>query len=234
MNKLGFSVIYTAEQQPSFYGELFEDMLDAGCDAIELHMPQHGTITDPAILRLIGQFSYRAIHTSDLYSPKKSGQELAYYQDLAQQIEAMSITIHPHTMDSWGWLARYFGDMVSLENMDCFKPYGKTPESLQTMTAELPGNRWTLDLNHIFTNDASMRALPDFYRKVGGPGQYHISGFCDEALPHTTLHTSNQDRIITSVATDAPVIIESLGRDDIHLFRSELAYVAAKLAEPIA
>lgn len=227
-NKIGFSVIYLPAQDNKFYTSLLEDMLAAGCRAIEVHVPHHNQIDAP-LIKLIRKFDYRAIHTSDLRSATENQEALTYYKELAQHIDAEAITIHPHTMQTWDWITDYFGDQTSFENMDCFKPFGKTPEDMQRIKSEHPAARWTFDINHVLTNDKSLGSIPDFYAKLGNPGHYHISGFKDESLPHTTLHTTHQDEVIDAITTDAPVIIESLGDEDIHLFRDEYDYVAERI-----
>lgn len=230
MNKLGFSVIYSATHDKQFYITLFRDMLSAGCSAIELHTPQHEALDDPDLLDLIKQFDYRAIHSSDLRSASEDSRVLSYYIDLAARIKAAAITIHPHTMEQWGWLAAYFGNIASFENMDCFKPFGQSPEDMKKILSEYPTARWTFDINHVFTNDAALQRVGDFYTALGKPGHYHISGFRDATLPHTTLHTTHQDSIIAAITTDRPIIIESLGTNDIHLFRKEYDYVIERLS----
>lgn len=229
MNPIGFSVIYSKRHDTQFYARLFRDMLDAGCSAIELHTPQYDELDASELLELIRSFEYRAIHTSDLHSPAEDKNTLAYYQELVRSIDAAAVTIHPHTMKSWGWVAEYFGDLASFENMDRFKPFGQSPEDMRRILDEHPTARWTFDLNHVYTNDPDLSRVSDFYEQLGDPGHYHISGFKDKALPHTTLHTTGQDSIIAAVATKKPIIIESLGSDDIHLFREEYNYVAARL-----
>lgn len=206
-------------------------MLTAGCAALELHAPQHDLLDNPELLRLIGQFDYRAIHTSDIHSPQEQHKVLAYYRNFAERINATALTIHPHTMQHWAWLRDYFGDKASFENMDCFKPSGKTVASMRAILDEYKDARWTFDLNHVFTNDSSMAEVPDFYAKLGKPGHYHISGFAGASLPHTTLSTTQQDEIILTVQNDAPIIIESLGAADIHLFQEEYDYVVERLAK---
>ena len=229
MNSIGFSVIYSKQHDTQFYTQLFRDMLAAGCDAIELHTPGHDLLDDPELLELIRNFKYRAIHASDLHSPAEDKNTLAYYQGLVRRIDAAAVTIHPHTMKRWGWIVEYFGDLASFENMDRFKPFGQSPEDMQRIISEHPTARWTFDINHVYTNDVSLSRVSDFYRQLGDPGHYHISGFRDEVLPHTTLHSSNQDIIIDAVTTKKPIIIESLGSDDIHSFREEYNYVVERL-----
>jgi hypothetical protein len=229
VNYIGFSVIYSLEQDEKFYATLLEDMLATGCRAIELHTPHHNEIESPILLKLINKFDYRAIHTSDLRSPSEDQEILLYYKKLAQRIDAAAITIHPHTMQTWDWVANYFGDLASFENMDRFKPFGKSPEDMKHIQEKCPTARWTFDLNHVFTNDSLLRSVPDFYTQLDNLGHYHISGFQDELLPHTTLHTTKQDAIIQAVATNHPIIIESLGIKDIHLFREEYDCVVKRL-----
>lgn len=229
MHQIGFSVIYSPERDEKFYVRLLEEMHAVGCRAIELHTPHRTKIDSPALLALINAFDYRAIHTSDLRSPSDDQDILVYYKEFAERISAHALTIHPHTMQKWRWLIDYFGDRASFENMDRFKPFGKSPEDMRRIKNEYPTARWTFDINHVFTNDATLRHIPDFYAQLGNPGHYHISGFQDESLPHTTLHTTRQDEIIHAVATNSPVIIESLGIKDIHLFRREYDYVAKRL-----
>jgi hypothetical protein len=230
MNEIGFSVIYSSERDKQFYSTLLNDMLEAGCSAIELHTPHHDRLDDPDLLRLIAQFSYRAIHTSDLHGPLQDSEALAGYRSLAQRIGAAAITVHPHTMEHWGWLADHFGDSVSFENMDCFKPFGQTPEDMARVLREHPSARWTFDTNHVLTHDESLASVPHFYDQLGDPGHYHISGFRDASLPHTTLHTTRQDGVIDAIATDAPIIIESLGIADIDQFRPEYDYVVKRMS----
>ncbi|QQG51196.1 MAG: hypothetical protein HZB75_01680 [Candidatus Saccharibacteria bacterium] len=178
---------------------------------------------------LIKVFKYRYIHSSDIHSSVENKDDLAYYEGLMGKINAMAITIHPHTMKSWGWVADHFGDLASFENMDRFKPFGGSVEDMQQIKSEYPMTRWTFDINHVYTNDSSLSRMSDFYELLGDPGHYHVSGFRDEALPHTTLCTTGQDKIIDAVATEHPIIIESLGSSDIHLFRQEYDYIVARL-----
>lgn len=227
--KVGFSVIYSSARDEPFYIGLLTDMLAAGCTAIELHVPQHDPLDNPELLQLIARFSYRAIHTSDIYSPQEQHKALAYYRNFADRIDAVALTVHPHTMQHWAWLQDYFGDKASFENMDRFKPTGKTVVDMRTILAEYKDARWTFDLNHVFTNDPSMAEVSDFYAQLGAPGHYHISGFADVSSPHTTLSTTRQNEIIHAVQNNAPIIIESLGIADIHLFQAEYDYVVERL-----
>jgi hypothetical protein len=230
MNRLGFSTIYTHEHDKQFYRKLLKEMLAAGCSAIELQTPGQTPLDDSELVDLLKQFGYRSIHTSDIHNPTDDADALAYYRELAQRIDADALTIHPYTMGHWAWLTNYFGELASFENMDRFKPFGRTPEDLVQVRNEYPTARWTFDINHVFTNDPSLASVTEFYEQLGAPGHYHISGFKDASLPHTKLYTTHQDAIITAVRTDAPVIIESFGPTDIEQFKREYDYIAERLA----
>lgn len=230
MNHLGFSTIYSTEHDKQFYRNLFKKMLKHGCTAIELQTPGYAQLDDPELVDLIRRFAYRSIHASDLHNPTDDAATIAYFQELAQRIDAAAITIHPYTMNHWTWLADYFGELTSFENMDRFKPFGQNPEDLARVRSEYPTARWTFDINHVFTNDPSLATVAEFYEQLGPPDHYHISGFKDASLPHTALSTTHQDTIIDAVKADAPIIIESFGLTDIEQFEHEYDYIAERLA----
>lgn len=227
MNKLGFSVIFSPKKDTQFYVQLLSGMLAYGCEAIEVHTPVHDTtVHDIDILSLLKKFPYRSIHASDIESYGHNKDEINYYQKLSSQINAQTITFHPHAMQSWDWLTQYFKNTVSFENMDWRKPFAKTVNDMKKIYNDYPDSSLTLDLNHLYSNDPTMALAEDFYAAFTNIAHYHISGFSDEALPHTTLHTTKQNKIISSIHTEHPIIIESLGIDDIADFRKEYDYVS--------
>ncbi len=209
---------------------LLSEMLSYGCTAIEIQAREHdGFEQSEQIVGLIKRFTYRSIHTADLISVHDNKFEVEYYSNLLGVIDAHAITVHPHTMITWSWLRSYFGTKTSFENMDWRKPFAKTPEDMAKVFTNFPDARWTYDLNHVFTNDSSMKLSKDFYTTLGNLGHYHISGFKDDHLPHTKLFETRQDSIITSVEDERPIIIESFGIEDIHEFKKEYDYVTARL-----
>jgi hypothetical protein len=229
MNKIGFSVIISPKRPTNFYLQLLEKMQTAGCEAIEIHTPEHNKINRDLIMA-IKQFSYRSIHTTDL--TPQSLNEANYYQSLTSEIDTHALTIHPHTMQKWSWLHEYFGSKASFENMDWRKPFGTSPDDMSEVFEQYSNARWTYDLNHVYTNDDTMILADEFYSRFDNLGHYHLSGFKDERLPHTTLHTTHQNIIIEAVKSNHPIIIESYGIDDIENFETELEYITPRLAQP--
>lgn len=233
MNDVGFSVIYTRKRSDASYIDLFERMRMVGCRAIEIHAPNHDPLSRQ-VIDAIRTFHYRAIHTSDLASPSINTLDLAYYKQLADALDVTAITIHPHTMAQWRWVYDYFGDRTSFENMDRFKPFGQTADDMASIFNQRTPKRWTFDINHVFTVDPTLAMINDFTQQLAILGHYHISGFKDASLPHTTLNTTGQDAIIGAITTDHPIIIESLGFDDIVDFEQEFSYVIKRLASRTA
>lgn len=227
MNKIGFSVIVNSETDISTLVGLFDAMLAAGCEAIELHLTQSVSMSQADKNRLfaaISKFSYRSIHASHLTTSEQSA-DIRHYQDLLRQIEAHAITIHPDGMAQWRWLTDVFGSLASFENMDCEKDFGQTPSDMRIVFDDAPQAQWTFDLNHVYSNDKNMQAIDEFYDFSDRLAHYHVSGYGGPDLPHTTLHDSSQDSILRSIRINRPIIIESYGVNDIADFRDELQYI---------
>lgn len=68
--------------------------------------------------------------------------------------------------------------------------------------------RFVLDVNHVFTNDATMRLAQEFYDRVGRRlAEIHLSGY---AGYHEPLHYTRQTKIIAAIRDwNVPIIIES-------------------------
>src|SRR3569833_158777 len=115
--------------------------------------------------------------------------------------------------------------------MDWLKTFGNTVDELKQVFAELPNAVWTFDVNHIKTTDPSMDLAKSFYAELGSRlRNYHHSGFVDKNLAHTLLADTKQDDIIAKVEDlSKPIIIESLGAQNIDRFKEELNYIVPRL-----
>ena len=69
--------------------------------------------------------------------------------------------------------------------------------------------RFVLDVNHVFTNDETMRLAEELYERVGRRlAEIHLSGY---AGYHEPLHYTKQTKIIAAIRDfNVPVIIESV------------------------
>lgn len=117
---------------------------------------------------------------------------------------------------------------VSIENMDANKSTGRFVNEIKDVILKYNFNI-TLDLQHCYTNDKSMKLAQhfhsEFFEKIA---EYHISGF-KVKHSHAPLFLTKQDNIIHSVAKkNIPIIIESTF-DKLIDAEKELEYIKKRL-----
>jgi len=227
---IGFSVDLDHLAEPKT-ARVLNQMLEAGCNAIQVHAHPDLLKSNPGHLDLVRSFSYRTVHLPELKDSESSRELIQASLDLGAKISTHDYTLHPTGLDSFGWLASEFGNLLSIENMDRRKDFGKTPADLTQVFNELPHAGWIFDVNHIKTNDPSMALADEFYNRFSSRlKHYHLSGYVNSRLPHTLLADTRQDEIIAKVTDKTkPIILESLGANDLDRFKEELAYVSARL-----
>ncbi|HVX58214.1 MAG TPA: hypothetical protein VG964_00580 [Candidatus Saccharimonadales bacterium] len=224
---IGFSIGNKGLERPDA-PELLEGMLSAGCQAIQLQVRPDIVSEWPEHLQIVRKFEYRTIHLPYLKEAANDPGLNESLRKLASFISASNFTFHPVNTDSFTWLAEEFGDQVCAENMDWQKDFGQSPRDLQRVFADLPNAGWTYDVNHVMTNDPSLRLGEELYERFAPRlRQYHLSGFGGEHLPHTLLADTRQDKIIRLVKDlSKPIILESLGSVNLQRYQEELDYVS--------
>jgi hypothetical protein len=227
---IGFS-IETSELAKPETAKILNKMLDLGCTAIQIHGHSDLLTTTPRHLDLVKQFGYRTLHLPQLHDQKTAQSLIDAALKVAESIEAQDFTLHPEGLSSFAWLSGVFGQLLSIENMDWRKDFGKSTSDLEKVFTELPNATWTCDVNHIKTNDSSMGLADDFYQLFKSRlKQYHLSGFVDTELPHTLLADTKQDEIIAKIQDKTKaIIIESLGPADMPRLKEEFDYIIARL-----
>jgi hypothetical protein len=230
MNTIGFSIVIGRLDETALVRNL-QSMQDAGCGAFELNIAG-GLVPDfsPGLLDLLRSFDYRSIHLPDLSSARQDGVTIGAYLNMAGQLDAHSLTIHPHTVKDWSLPATTFGSRLAIENMDWRKPFGRYPDELEQVFRKAPASKWTFDVNHIYSIDPTMALGEEFYRRFGDRlAHYHLSGFAGEALPHTTLLNTRQGQMMAAIYDNKPIIIESFDEQGIAGFQAELSYIQSRL-----
>jgi len=137
-----------------------------------------------------------------------------------------AIILHPDAVDDWDIFKKY--DLpILVENMDNRKHFGKTTSDLQKVFSRFD-TKICLDVNHIFTNDKSMRLTQDFIQTFFGRiSEIHISGY---KTLHDPLFKTRQNFIVDSIkGLDVPVIIES-AFDDEREITKEFFYIKNRLS----
>lgn len=228
---IGFSVSLKGLNRPDA-PELLQGMLSAGCRAIQLQIQPNIVEEWPKHLDIVNQFEYRTIHLPYLKQKADNDPKLnEALQKLIDEVGAQNFTFHPMNTPHLSWLSDEFGSQICAENMDWQKDFGQTVEDLKNVFAELPDAGWTFDVNHVLTNDPTLKLGYELYRAFAQQlRQYHLSGFGGGDLPHTLIADTKQDQIINLIKDRSkPIILESLGSINLERYQEELDYVVSRL-----
>ncbi len=181
--------------------------------AIEIHCPDEKTI-DTLLKKNVDLsfFKFVSIHAPEMDCVKEAESEkiLSKLRILKEKYGAKNIIFHPKETTNWNIFNRYFDLPISIENMDNFKKFGKTNKEISSVLKKYPFGL-TLDLQHCFSNDSSMKIAMDFQNKFKDRIiEYHLSGLGKDVL-HYPLFKTKQDIIINSlIYKKTPIIIESV------------------------
>ena len=226
---IGFSVCFPPHPSDKEL-ETLEQILQAGCKAIELNPLLQRHKYQPSsdkFIELVNEFEYRSIHLPpDMYESDKK--VVDYYSELARDIKAHSVTMHPASATANIWLEDAFSQNIGIENMDWRKTFGKSVSDFKEIFAAQPNAKWVCDTNHILTNDHTMRLSKDFHAAFSDRLiHYHVSGFVNAYHPHGILFETKQSEIVRGILDKTkPIIIESFGEGNLDEFQQELDYIS--------
>ncbi len=202
-------------EEKDAFSSLNINRLKAGgfANAVELHCPNEEMI-DYLIQKKdldLSSFPYISVHAPSLINNREGvvRRVLNKLRDLKEKYKIKNFVFHVEKGVDWSIFSYYLDLPVSIENMDNEKDVGKNIEDIEMILKNHPFNL-TLDLQHCFTNDRSMKLAIDLQEIFGERiTEYHISGFEKEIL-HYPLFETNQNIIIESLLyEDIPIIIES-------------------------
>ena len=157
-------------------------------------------------------FNFISLHAPDLYKLNKTNLNkiLKKLDKISLKYKINNFVFHiNNSNEPWESLKKYKNINASIENMDNDKDFGKTINNMKNIIKKY-GFNVTLDLQHCFTNDKSMKLAIDFQKKFKHKiSEYHISGFKEKIL-HYSLFKTKQNIIIDSLLyKNIPIIIES-------------------------
>ena len=201
-------------------------------NAIELNCLNEGYI-DYIILSNnldLSYFKYISLHAPNLLYQKNdvSNRILSKLVEVYKKYSIKNIVIHVDMVKDWDIFSNYSMLPISIENMDDRKDFGKSIADIKSILEKYNFNL-TLDLQHCFVNDSTMKLAFEFQKLFNKRiVEYHISGF-EKDLSHYPLFKSSQDEIIYSLQfKNLPIIIESTF-DKIGEHKKELLYIKQKL-----
>lgn len=204
-----------------------------GCNALEIHV-------DPRLDALefkdeILEFDYVSIHT-----PVKN----IYYDDSVEtkiildkidnwtkNLNIKLVVVHPDLIKNPEILKDKHWPLA-LENMDWRKQDGKYVDHLERWFSIFPQAKMVLDLNHILTNDTSLKLADQFYEKFSDRiSQIHLSGFIDEVKIHEPITTSGCTHLTQLIKNkNLPVIMEvDTANLDPKILESEFEFVRTQI-----
>jgi len=174
----------------------------------------------------LSYFTYLSLHVPDLPYKKdgRANSVLSKLELLGQKYKINNFVFHADTVIDWGLFNSFRGLPVSIENMDDRKKFGRTIDDIKSILYK-HNFKLTLDLQHCFVNDSSMKLALDFQEEFKDKiAEYHISGF-DEELLHYPLFKTKQNIIIESLKyINLPIIIES-AFDKVGEHEEEMKYI---------
>ncbi|MFA6551538.1 MAG: hypothetical protein WCV41_03370 [Patescibacteria group bacterium] len=196
---------------------------DLGCKVIELNASRPDRIEWLKQIKRsdVAGFSFISLHTPNAermaaLSKDQQKELLSFFADASKRLKADCVLFHPGE-----WLGDYsilknYNFQATIENMDCRNEIGATVESMKELLAK--GDfKMTLDLNHCYTNDRSMKLAYDFYNAFAGKiSHFHLSDF-DEHLPesepthwHNSFFKCKNNIILENIpGFDKPIISEA-------------------------
>jgi uncharacterized protein (UPF0276 family) len=196
---------------------------ERGWKAIEIHASSE-KLLDLLLNEMIdfSSFCFISLHAPEI---DIDGEKIMAKIDLINsKYKINNFIFHYKNIADLKILKKYSHLPISLENMDKEKNQGKEVKDFKKIFSKYDFNL-TLDLQHCYTNDRSMKTALDF-QKVFGKRivEYHISGYKNK-FKHYPLFKTKQKIIIDSLMKkNVPIIIESTF-DDVNDDKKEEKYI---------
>lgn len=217
MIKIGFSNgdLYRTYNNDN---ERFEKVNDLFCKFPKINVIEINAGNDELLEKILPlnktrfrNFKYVSLHApcQTYRNDRKTIQRLKIIEKITKKFNIKNIVIHPNVVMDWTVFNNFLHLPFSIENMDDQKSFGKKIEDIELLLQLLPTFKLTIDLQHVYCNDKSMKMaiyLQKKYKKR--VAEFHISGY-DKKYIHYQLNKTKQDIIIKSVIINKPLIIES-------------------------
>lgn len=227
-----FHRLYSDDKERFSHEQISLFQANNQANAIELHCLNEEHINCLLHIKNIdlSYFKYISLHAPDLQYQKDetSNKILSKLLEVYKKYKIQNIVFHVDKVKNWDVFLDFSTLPISIENMDNHKEFGRSINDIRSILEKYNFNL-TLDLQHCFVNDKSLKLASDFqelYKKK--IVEYHISGY-EETYLHYPLFKTFQNQIIDSLKyKNVPIIIESTF-DEIGEQEKELEYIKQRL-----
>jgi len=154
-------------------------------------------------------FEYIAVHAPVFpYGSKGTDAIFEKITKLNELRKVNVVVFHPDTIENF----EIFHNLpfpIAFENMDCRKTSFKKLEEIKSIIRIHDAAKIVLDINHIYTNDPTMRMASYFYDQLGLTiAHIHLSGYDGH---HDPMYQTKQNFLIHAIRDFShPIIIESV------------------------
>ncbi len=187
----------------------------AGCKFVELGFVKLKSLEEGLLDEIqavdLDDFEYVSFHAPKFdYGKDKNSlkilDKIKYFSNNVRNIDL--VIFHPDTIKDFSVL-RSVGAPVAVENMDNHKQSCRSTEDFEQILDGYSDFTLVLDVNHIYSNDLTMKMGSDFYKKFGNKiSQVHVSGY---AGYHDPLFNTKQLDIVRGIQNfNIPIIVESV------------------------
>jgi len=210
--KLGFSTgvlhkTHRTKEALKIMRDLKYDTVELGF--VKLNRIEEGWLAEISDKDLMG-FKYISFHAPKFNYGNNEGTKAIFEKiDKIDSIRKLdTVVFHPDPIEDFDAFKEVRFN-VSFENMDNRKESHKNPSDFDEIFSQNKNYKLVLDINHIYTNDSSMKLADSFYEKFGNKiSQLHVSGYIDY---HNPLFETRQAKILRAIQDfNAPMIIESV------------------------
>lgn len=156
----------------------------------------------------LAEFESISIHApAYAYNTDDTSKEIIRQMQRIHALRPMDVVVvHPDLVVDFSLLAES-SLPIGVENQDNRKTGYKTPEDFNEIFKRYPQFSFVLDLNHVFTNDSSMKLAEEFYERWGDRlVEIQVSGYREA---HSPLFETGQKEIVQAVRGKVRIIIES-------------------------
>lgn len=193
--------------------ELLDAYLEAGADAIELHIQAQRLMDggwQDALAPTLARFRWVSIHAPKVDSPDALVPVLRALRSAACDLPVLRVTVHPEPDLPYAELEAAT-PLFAVENMDRRKAVGTDASLFRWLAAhtQLP---FVLDLQHAYEHDPSL-ALADTLSAVMGRrlSHFHVSGEAEGRIHAPLTEATNADPILGALKRlepRRPIILE--------------------------